>query len=56
LIDDYFFASEISVALYLLPVIFASTGTNLISHILIRHLTEAERRFEREDMLEDKPQ
>ncbi len=48
LLDDAFFSSEISVALYLLPAVFAGTGLNMISHILIRHLVEAERRFDRE--------
>jgi hypothetical protein len=45
--DDKIFASEISVALYLLPAIFAGTGINVVSHILINHLIEAETRFER---------
>ena len=45
--DDKIFSSEISVALYLLPAIFAGTGINVISHILINHLIEAETRFEK---------
>lgn len=48
LLDDRIFSSEISVALYLIPAIFAGIGINLISHIVISHLTEAERRFDRE--------
>ena len=48
LLDDRIFASELSVALYLLPAVFAGIGVNLMSHILIGHLTEAERRFDRE--------
>lgn len=48
LLDDLFFISEISVALYLLPALFAGVGINMISHVLIRHLSEAERRFERD--------
>jgi hypothetical protein len=48
LFDDRIFASELSVALYLLPALFAGIGVNLISHILIRHLTDAERRFDRD--------
>jgi glycopeptide antibiotics resistance protein len=48
LVDDIFFASESSVALYLLPLLFAGIGVNLISHILISHLGDAERRFDRE--------
>ncbi|HQR04233.1 MAG: hypothetical protein JSR19_08335 [Proteobacteria bacterium] len=46
LIDDRLFASEVSLALYLLPVLFAGIGTNMISHILISHLQRAEHRFE----------
>lgn len=44
--DDQFFATEISLALYLLPALFAGIGINLASHVLIRHLEQAERRFE----------
>lgn len=47
LLDDKLFSSEISVALYLLPAIFATIGTNMLSHTLIKHLDVAERRFER---------
>ena len=45
LADDVFFVSEIRVALYLLPALFAGLGINLISHVLTTHLTAAERRF-----------
>ncbi|WP_286535312.1 hypothetical protein [Variovorax sp. J31P179] len=45
LADDVFFVSEIRVALYLLPALFAGIGINLISHVLTTHLTAAERRF-----------
>jgi len=48
LIDDLIFRSEISVALYLLPALFAGIGVNMLSHILIAHLTEAEKRSDRE--------
>src|ERR1035437_830535 len=48
LFDDIFFASEMSVALYLLPLLFAGIGMNLITHILISHLGAAEKRFDRE--------
>ena len=47
LLDDRFFASELSVAFYLLPALFAGIGINTISHILNSHLADAERRFER---------
>lgn len=48
LIDDRIFASEISIALYLLPLLFAGIGVNLISDTLIRHLNDAERRYDQE--------
>jgi hypothetical protein len=46
--DDAVFASEVSIALYVLPVVFGGIGVNLISHVLLHHLTAAEKRFERE--------
>ncbi len=49
LFDDKIFASELSVAFYLLPLLFAGIGMNLISHILISHLNDAERRSDLED-------
>jgi hypothetical protein len=45
--DDKIFSSELSVALYLLPAIFAGTGINVLPNILINHLIEAERRFDK---------
>ncbi|ART54478.1 hypothetical protein CBP36_14485 [Acidovorax carolinensis] len=48
LADDAVFVSELSLALYLLPVVYGGIGVNLISHVLLRHLTEAEKRFDRE--------
>lgn len=48
LFDDRVFTSELSVALYLLPIIFAGIGVNILSHILISHLSDAERQFDRE--------
>lgn len=48
LADDKLFVSELSMALYLLPLTFGGIGVNLISHVLLRHLAAAERRFERE--------
>ncbi|MEJ1958329.1 MAG: hypothetical protein WDM70_01805 [Nitrosomonadales bacterium] len=46
-IDDLFFRSELSLALYLLPVLFAGIGVNMISHVLISHLSNAEKEFDR---------
>ena len=47
--DDRMFVTELSMALYLLPAVFASIGVNLVSHVVIRHLNLAESRFERDD-------
>ncbi len=43
--DDAVFLSEISLALYLLPAMFGGIGINLVSHVLVNHLVEAEKRF-----------
>ena len=48
LADDVLFLSEVRIALYVLPLMFGGIGVNLISHVLLRHLFEAETRFERE--------
>ena len=48
LADDALFLSELRIALYVLPLMFGGIGVNLISHVLLRHLFEAETRFERE--------
>lgn len=45
LVDDAVFASEVSIALYLLPAMFGGLGINVISHLLVSHLVEAETRF-----------
>jgi hypothetical protein len=45
LVDDAIFLSEISLALYLLPAMFGGIGINVISHILVKHLAEAEARY-----------
>ena len=42
------FLSEISLALYLLPAMFGGIGINVISHILVRHLSEAEDEYRQE--------
>lgn len=47
--DDRMFVMELSMALYLLPAVFAGIGVNLVSHVVIRHLNLAESRFERDD-------
>jgi hypothetical protein len=43
--DDDVFDSEITVGLYLLPALLAGIGVNVISHVLIQHLTDAQQRF-----------
>jgi hypothetical protein len=48
LADDAIFVSEVSLGLYLLPALFGGIGVNLVSHVLVRHLVEAEKRFEQE--------
>ena len=47
LIDNQVFVSELSIALYLLPAVFAGIGVNMVSHILVSHLNDAERRYDR---------
>lgn len=47
-IADQIFSSEVSLALYLLPALFAGIGVNIISHLLISHLEQAEKKFDRE--------
>ena len=51
LIDDRLFASEISIALYVLPAVLAGIGTNIVSQLLIKHLEDLEREFDREQEL-----
>ena len=46
-VDDGVFLSELSIALYALPLMLGGIGVNLISHVLLRHLEHAEKRFER---------
>jgi len=48
LADDKVFVSEVSLALYLLPAMFAGIGINMVSHVLIRHLVQAEAEFDEE--------
>jgi hypothetical protein len=48
LADDAVFASEITIGLYVLPALFAGVGVNVISHVLVRHVTNAENRFDSE--------
>lgn len=47
-VDDAVFDSELTLALYVFPALFGGIGVNLISHVLIRHLGDAERKFEKE--------
>jgi hypothetical protein len=46
--DDALFVSEYSLALYLLPLIMAGMGINLMSHILNEHVIIAELKYEKE--------
>lgn len=54
LADDVIFVSEVRVALYLLPALFAGLGINVISHVLTSHLTAAEMRFRAQRVDDDK--
>ncbi len=45
-LDNRIFTSEVSAALYLLPVVLGGIGVNLVSHVLIHHLSAAEQRFD----------
>ena len=47
LADDAIFDSEITVGLYVLPAFLAGIGVNVVSHVLIQHLTDAQERFGR---------
>ncbi len=47
--DDAIFVSEVAIALYLLPAMFGGIGINIISHVLVSHLIEAETRFKAEN-------
>ncbi len=42
LFDDRIFVSEISITLYIIPLILAGVGVNLASHVLCNHLNIAE--------------
>ena len=48
LLDDAVFNSEITIGFYLLPALFAGIGIDVISHVLVRHIDEAEKIFRRE--------
>jgi hypothetical protein len=47
LFDDKLFVSELSLALYMIPALFAGIGINMISHLLTSHLSDAEKRYDR---------
>jgi hypothetical protein len=48
LADDAVFSSELTVAFYLLPALFAGIGINVVSHVMVQHLVQAESTYERE--------
>lgn len=45
--DDRIFDSEITVGLYVLPALLAGVGINVVSHVLLQHLIDAQERFTR---------
>lgn len=49
LADDAIFSSEVSVALYVFPILLGGVGVNVVSHVLITHLLKAERQFDQEN-------
>ena len=55
LADDALFDSEVTVGLYVLPALLAGIGINVTSHVLIGHLTDAQRRFAREEAAAERP-
>jgi len=48
LLDDAVFNSEVTIGFYLLPALFAGIGIDVISHVLIRHLDQAQKTFRRQ--------
>jgi hypothetical protein len=48
LADDAIFVSEMTVAFYLLPALFAGIGINVVSHVLVQHLVQAESTYDME--------
>ena len=49
LTHEHLFSGQLSLMLYLLPAAFAGLGINLVSHVLINHLNEAEAEFDVEE-------
>jgi hypothetical protein len=47
-LDNQVFSSKISLALYLPPALFAGIGVNIISHVIVSHLGDAQREFARQ--------
>lgn len=52
--DAAILVDEISFALYILPALFAGLGINVISHILVSHLVDAEERFKQEKKIKER--
>jgi hypothetical protein len=48
LADDQIFASEVTIALYVLPAVLAGIGTNIVADLLTHHLEQVEKRFDAE--------
>lgn len=46
LLDDRLFASEFSIALYLLPLVTAGIGINLLTHVITEHVVIAELQYD----------
>lgn len=52
--DAALLVDEISFALYVLPALFAGVGINVVSHILVSHLVDAEERFKQEKKFKER--
>lgn len=46
--DDGVFASEFSIALFILPLFIAGVGVNMVSHVLGQHLIIAELEYDKD--------
>ncbi len=45
---DALFNSQLALVLYFLPVMFGGVGVNIVSHVLMLHLADAERHADAE--------
>ena len=48
LLDNKIFSSGVAIALYIFPATFAGIAVNLVSHLLNKHLDEAEQKYDKQ--------